>query len=75
LGNGLVFIVRSNGVVGEHKEMFGLAVKYFKSLTGVRHFSPGGKSFFHTCMVSVDEHAYIGMEAESFSKHIKARML
>lgn len=75
LGNGLVFIVRSNGVAEEHKEMFALALKYYKSLTGVRNFSLGGKSIIHTCMVSADEHAYIGMEADSFSKHIKARML
>ncbi len=75
LGNGLVFIVRSNGVVEEHQALFRLALKYYKSLTGVRHFSSEGKSIIHTCMVSLDEHAYIGMEAKSFSKHIKSRMV
>jgi hypothetical protein len=75
LGNGLVFIIRSNGVVEEHEVMFKLALKYYKSLTGVNHFSMEGKSIRHICMVSLDEHAYIGMEAKSFSKHIKSRML
>lgn len=73
LGNGLVFIVRSSGAVEEHPQMFKLAVSYYRTLTGVKHFSSKGKSIIHTCMVSVDEHAYIKMETESFSKHIKSR--
>jgi hypothetical protein len=73
LGDGLVFIVQSNGVAEEHESLFRLAVKYYKSLTGVRNFSSEGKSFIHTCMVSLDEHAYIAMKAKSFSKHIKSR--
>ena len=55
LGNGLVFIVCSNGVVDEHGLIFKLALKYYKSLTGVNHFSMAGKSILHTCMVSLDE--------------------
>jgi len=73
LGNGLVFIVRSNGVADEHELLFKLAVKYYKSMTGVRNFLSEGKSIFHTCMVSLDEHAYIGIETKSFSRHIKSR--
>ncbi len=75
LGNGLVFIVRSNGVVEEHGMLFNLALKYYKGLTGVNHFSKEGKSIFHICMVSFDEHIYIGMEAKSFSEFIKSKML
>lgn len=73
LGNGLVFIVRSNGTVEEHQLMFRLAVKYYKKLTGVTHFSSEGKNLSHTCMVSLDEHTYISLESESFSKRIKSR--
>ncbi len=72
LGSGLVFIVNSNGVVEEHKMMFELALRYYKSLTGVNNFSLSGKSILHTCMVSVDAHAHIAIKTESFSKHIKS---
>ncbi|MFK7807551.1 MAG: BT4734/BF3469 family protein [Saprospiraceae bacterium] len=75
LGTGLIFIVRSCGVLEEHALMFKHALKYYKSLTGVNHFSPKGKSVAHTCMVSLDEHTYISMEAKSFSKHIKSWIL
>jgi hypothetical protein len=75
LGNGLVFIVRSNGIPEEHQLMFRLAVRYYKNLTGIARFSSEGKSLIHTCMVSVDEHTYISLEAKSFSKHIKAKAI
>jgi VirE N-terminal domain len=75
LGNGLVFIVKSCGAVEEHGELFRLAVRYYKSLTGVNHFSLEGKSISHTCMVSLDEHTYIGLDTKCFSRHIKSSIL
>jgi len=75
LGNGLVFIVNSSGVENEHGLIFKLALKYYKALTGVNSFSMKGRSIYHTCMMSLDEHAYIGLDTKSFSKHIKTRAL
>ena len=75
LGNGLVFIVKSYGVVEEHGELFRLAVRYYKSLTGVNHFSVEGKSISHTCMVSLDEHTYIGLDTKCFSRYITSKVL
>lgn len=75
LARGLVFIVRSSGVVEEHPMMFRLALKYYKKLTGVKHFSSKGRSIIDTCMMSVDEHAYIALKPKSFSKHIKSRAM
>lgn len=73
LKNGLVILVRSDGKVEGHQANFQLAVKYYQAITGVKNFSSGGILEDHTCMVSLDEDAYIGLEAISFTEVYKQR--
>lgn len=71
LGSGLVIIVRSTGRIEQHRLYFNLAVMYYKDLTGVKRFSKLGIRMNHNCMVSLDEDAFIGLGAISFSDYLE----
>lgn len=67
LKSGLVIIVRGNGTPESHNSNFKLAVKYYEQLTGAKVLDLGGIRAKHTCMVSMDKDAYIGLESVPFS--------
>ena len=71
LGNGLVFIVRSDGKIAEHQQLFTKALKYYQFLTGINRISTLGQRIEHTCMVSLDEHVYLRLDAAPFSSRSK----
>ena len=67
LKSGLVILVHGNGKPDSHYSNFKLAVKYYQKLTGAKVFDLAGMRAKHTCMVSVDKDAYIGLESIPFS--------
>ena len=71
LGCGLVIIVRSTGQMDQHRLYFNLAAMYYRDLTGVKRFSQLGLKINHSCMVSLDEDAFIGLGAISFSDYLE----
>jgi len=68
LQNGLVILVHGTGQPRQHRRNFQLAIRYYQRLTGVKNFSLQGIRIDHTCMVSLDEHIYIGVGVRSFSE-------
>ena len=71
LGCGLVIVVRSTGRKDQHRLYFKLALMYYQDLTGVKRFSQLGIKLNHNCMVSLDEDAFIGLGAISFSDYLE----
>lgn len=71
LGSGLVIVVRSTGRKDQHRLYFKLALMYYQDLTGAKRFSQLGIRMNHNCMVSLDEDAFIGLGAISFSDYLE----
>lgn len=71
LGCGLVIIIQSTGRKDQHRLYFKLALMYYRDLTGVKRFSLLGVRMNHSCMVSLDEDAFIGLGAISFSDFLE----
>lgn len=71
LNCGLVVLIRSNGRIEQHRMYFKMALMYYRNLTGVKGFSERGIRMNHSCMVSLDEDAFIGIGAIPFSDYLE----